>query len=66
MFDRHDIVNEADFVPIMYSLLSRVSFNKYSYWTCLAGRNPPDRGSPLLMAGYIEEYAFVRSRSDSP
>ncbi len=31
MFDRHDIVNEADFVPIMYSLVYRVSFKEYRY-----------------------------------
>ncbi len=31
VFDRHDIVSEAVFVPILYSLLYRVSFKEYSY-----------------------------------
>ena len=50
MFDRHDIVNEADFVPIMYSLLYRVSFKKYMLLDVPCGaessrpRLPPSNG----------------------
>ncbi len=51
MFDRYDIVNEADFVPIMYSLLYRVSFKKYSTDRVLRGAIVPSETAPFLMAG---------------